>query len=184
MILNLGVLIFIDKLMNQQWNIVLMYVAKGWTKLKWNFQADVSSKKRTNEFIFTTMQRVFICFVEEIEDSKKAFQNYLTINIKNLPNSVISLPVSIASPRTFSSWKMYRKGIGKFVKFLASLWLGLDGSTLKKLPLSFLCGSQWYIQTTVSLRYFTCLCHTGMYSYFFKRYFVTILGLVPILISS
>ena len=75
MILNLGVLIFIDKLMNQQWNIVLMYVAKGWTKLKWNFQADVSSKKRTNEFIFTTMGLVFANFFEEIEDTKKIFQN-------------------------------------------------------------------------------------------------------------
>ena len=75
MILNLGVLIFIDKLMNQQWNIVLMYVAKGWTKLKWNFQGDVSSKKRTNEFIFTTMGLVFANFFEEIEDTKKIFQN-------------------------------------------------------------------------------------------------------------
>ena len=31
-----------------------------------------------NEFVFTSMQRVFVRFVEEIEDSKKAFRNYLT----------------------------------------------------------------------------------------------------------
>ena len=37
-----------------------------------------SSKKRTNEFVFTTMKRVFVRFLEEIEDSKKTFQNYLT----------------------------------------------------------------------------------------------------------
>ena len=31
-----------------------------------------------NEFVFTSMRRVFVCFLEEIEDSKKAFRNYLT----------------------------------------------------------------------------------------------------------
>jgi hypothetical protein len=43
-----------------------------------NCQAVNSSKKRTNEFVFTIMPRVFVRFVEEIEDSKKAFRNYLT----------------------------------------------------------------------------------------------------------
>ena len=40
-----------------------------------------SSKKRTNEFVFTTMQCVFIRFWEEIEDAKKTFRNYLTFNV-------------------------------------------------------------------------------------------------------
>ena len=31
-----------------------------------------------NEFVFTTMRRVFVHFVEEIEDTKKTFLNYLT----------------------------------------------------------------------------------------------------------
>ena len=35
-------------------------------------------QKRTNEFVFTTMRRVFVCFLEEIEDTKKTFRNYLT----------------------------------------------------------------------------------------------------------
>ena len=33
-----------------------------------------SSKKRTNEFVFTTMRRVFVGFFEEIEDKKKPFE--------------------------------------------------------------------------------------------------------------
>ena len=56
--------------------------SKGQLISKANCQAVNSSKKRTNEFIFTTMRRVFVCFLEEIEDSKKAFRNYLTFRIK------------------------------------------------------------------------------------------------------
>ena len=41
-------------------------------------QADDSSQKRTNEFNFTTMILVFVRFLEEIEDIKKPFRNYLT----------------------------------------------------------------------------------------------------------
>ena len=44
-----------------------------------------SSKTQMNELIFTSIQRVFIRFLEESEDSKKAFQDYLTFNYnKNL----------------------------------------------------------------------------------------------------
>ena len=48
---------------------------KGQLILKANCQAVNSSKKRTNEFIFTTMQRVFVCCLEEIEDTKKTSRN-------------------------------------------------------------------------------------------------------------
>ena len=48
---------------------------------KANCQAVNSSKKRTNEFVFTSMRRVFVRFLEEIEDSKKAFRNYLTFTL-------------------------------------------------------------------------------------------------------
>ena len=48
---------------------------KGQLISKANCQAVDSSKKRTNEFVFTTMRRVFIHFLEEIEDTKKAFRN-------------------------------------------------------------------------------------------------------------
>ena len=48
-------------------------VYKGQLVLKANCQAVNPSKKRTNEIVFTIMQRVLVCFLEEIEDSKKAF---------------------------------------------------------------------------------------------------------------
>ena len=48
---------------------------KGQLISKANCQAVNSSKKRTNEFVFTTMRRVFVRFLEEIEDTKKTFRN-------------------------------------------------------------------------------------------------------------
>jgi hypothetical protein len=58
---------------------------KGQSILKANCQAVNSSKKRTNGLVFSTMQRFFVRFLEEIEDSKKAFRNHLTFstNTKN-----------------------------------------------------------------------------------------------------
>ena len=53
----------------------IVQVTKGQLISKANCQAVNSSKKQTNEFIFTTMQRVFVRFLEEIEDTKKAFRN-------------------------------------------------------------------------------------------------------------
>ena len=56
----------------------LKEAAKGQLISKANGQAVNSSKKRTNEFIFTTMRCIFVNFLEEIEDTKKNFRNYLT----------------------------------------------------------------------------------------------------------
>ena len=53
----------------------ILVLLKGQTKSKRFFQADISSKKRTNEFNFTTMRLVFVRFLEEIEDTKKAFRH-------------------------------------------------------------------------------------------------------------
>ena len=54
-------------------------VSKGQLISKTNCQAVNSSKKGTNEFVFTTMRRVFFRFLEEIEDlvedTKKTFRN-------------------------------------------------------------------------------------------------------------
>ena len=47
--------------------------AKGQLISEANCQAVNSSKKRMNEIIFTTMRCVFVCFLEEIEDTKKTF---------------------------------------------------------------------------------------------------------------
>ena len=60
------------------WNIYHLF--KGQLISKANCQAEDSSKKRTNEFVFTTMRHVFVHFLEEIEDTKNTFQNYLTFN--------------------------------------------------------------------------------------------------------
>ena len=51
------------------------FLGKGQLISKANCQVVNSSKKRTIEFVFTTIGRVFIHFVEEIEDTKKAFRN-------------------------------------------------------------------------------------------------------------
>ena len=55
---------------------------KGQLISKANCQAVNSSKKRAYEFFFTSMRRVFICFLEEIEGSKEAFRNFLTFSQK------------------------------------------------------------------------------------------------------
>ena len=54
---------------------------KGQTNSKLFFPADISSKKRTNKFGFTTYQLVFVCFLEEIEDTEKTFRNELTFSL-------------------------------------------------------------------------------------------------------
>ena len=54
--------------------------SKGQLISKASCQAVNSSKNQTYELIFTTMRHVFVCFWEEIEDTKKTFQNYLTFN--------------------------------------------------------------------------------------------------------
>ena len=52
-------------------------LAKGQTKSKPFFQADVSSQ---NEETNSTCRLVFVCFLEEIEGTKKTFRNYLTFS--------------------------------------------------------------------------------------------------------
>ena len=44
---------------------------KGQLISKANYQSENSSKNQTNEFVFTTMRRVFVRFLENIEDTKK-----------------------------------------------------------------------------------------------------------------
>ena len=46
-------------------------VIKGQLISKGNCQANDSSKKRTNELVFTSMQRVFVRFLEESSARKK-----------------------------------------------------------------------------------------------------------------
>ena len=86
---------------DSQWSITSCKYpfSKGQTNSKWFFQAVNSSKKRANEFVFTTMRCVFVCFLEEIEDSEKAFQNYLTwITLMNIEHigSVFDEPLQLS----------------------------------------------------------------------------------------
>ena len=52
-----------------------LFFVKGQANSKWLFQADVSSKKRTNKFDFTTCRLFSSVFLEESEDTKKTFRN-------------------------------------------------------------------------------------------------------------
>ena len=89
-----------------KWDKFVKYVSeyllpsKGQTKSKWFFQADVSSKTRTIKFDFTTYYEtsgwcVFVRFLEEIEDTKKTFRNYLTFRRVQLLASICWLRVKV-----------------------------------------------------------------------------------------
>ena len=43
-------------------------------------QAEDSPKKRTTEFVFTSMRRVFVRFLGESSARKKTFRDYLTFS--------------------------------------------------------------------------------------------------------
>ena len=47
---------------------------KGQLISKRNSEAEDSPKKQTNEFVFTSMRRVFVCFLGESSDRKKLFE--------------------------------------------------------------------------------------------------------------
>ena len=49
-------------------------IAKGQLISKASCQAEDSSKKRTNGFVFTSMQHVFVRFLEESSARKKRFE--------------------------------------------------------------------------------------------------------------
>ena len=71
----------IDQKTNKIFVRIFAQASKGQLVSKANCQALISSKKRMNEFIFTTMLlRVLVCFLEEIEVTKETFQNYLTFS--------------------------------------------------------------------------------------------------------
>ena len=53
---------------------IISYQPKGQLISKANCQAEDSSQKRTNEFVFTSVRRVFVCFFEESSARKKRFE--------------------------------------------------------------------------------------------------------------
>ena len=60
-----------------KFGVFLIYISSGKGQLisKRFLGSSISSKKRTNEFVFTSMRRVFVRFLEEIDDLKKLFRN-------------------------------------------------------------------------------------------------------------
>ena len=52
----------------------IFWAPKGQLISKANCQAEDSSKKRTNEWIFTSMRRVYVRFLEESSARKKRFE--------------------------------------------------------------------------------------------------------------
>ena len=63
-----------------QWALESEESTKGQLISKTNCQAEDSLKKRTNEFVFTSMQRVFVRFLEESSARKEMFRDYLTFS--------------------------------------------------------------------------------------------------------
>ena len=55
-------------------SIFIASLYKGQLISKADCQAEDSSKKRTNEFVFTSMRRVFVRFLEESSARKKRFE--------------------------------------------------------------------------------------------------------------
>ena len=94
---------------NEKWFILSSknHSFKGQLILKANCEAEDSSKKRTNEFVFTSMRRLFVRFLEESLARNKTFRDYLTFsNTKKkspLLNSVVYLCYPLTSGHTTST---------------------------------------------------------------------------------
>ena len=74
---------FLDLKIMWQWKVknlevVKFHPTKGQLISKANWQAEDSPKKRTNEFVFTTMRRVFVRFLGESSAWLVCFRNLLT----------------------------------------------------------------------------------------------------------
>ena len=98
-----------------------------------------SSKKWTNEFVFTPMRHVFVHFLEEIEDTKKTFWNYLTFTCFRFVHSWImngklrpfclSFNTSLYKPLRISEWLFFASFTNFAVRKIIYLF------TYKLLPL-------------------------------------------------
>ena len=69
----------------------------------------ISKANCQNEFVFTNMRRVFVHFLEEIEDTKKTFRNYLTFTM------MITGPSSNQGHRSFYP-TLHRNEVSKRLK--------------------------------------------------------------------
>ena len=69
------------------YSVAVIKIIPGQTKSKRFFQADVSSKKQTNEFYFTTIKPqvdlFLFVFWRKLKTPKKTFRNYLTFRLRS-----------------------------------------------------------------------------------------------------
>ena len=87
-----------DEFLNRSFQDNLNYWSKSEDKVQRSeksqndfFQVDISSKNRTNEFYFTNETSgwlLFVHFLEEIEDTKKTFRNYLTFTGQEISTAI------------------------------------------------------------------------------------------------
>ena len=87
---------------------------KGQLISKSKCQAKDSSKKRTNEFAFTSMRRVFVRFLEESSARKKMFRDHLTFSTYTQifsPKNLV-LPCKKILPNFF--WLVYLNSMQLF----------------------------------------------------------------------
>ena len=75
-----------SKIVKKQQKIDIFLVSKGQIISKGPLVSSNSPKKWTNEFVFTSMRRVFVCFLGESLARKKSFRDYLTFKRLLSPN--------------------------------------------------------------------------------------------------
>ena len=88
-----------------------IWFSKGQTKSKLFFQADVSSKKRTNEFNFTTIRLVFVCIWRKLKTPKRHFEINWPLVIGKLFKSsstfnMISPQSNLSNRKVLNAWEI------------------------------------------------------------------------------
>ena len=68
-----------------------MKQVKGQLISRADCQAEDSPKKRTNEFVFTSVQQLFVRFLGESSASNKTFRDFLTFSILTGSGSTIAI---------------------------------------------------------------------------------------------
>ena len=73
LVLETKATVLLMRTLKKYYSLILTKSSKGQLISKRNSQAEDSPKKRTNEFVFTSMRRVFVRFLGESLARKKSF---------------------------------------------------------------------------------------------------------------
>ena len=85
--------------MTSEWNVGFV---KGHLTSKADCQAEDSPKKRTNEFVFTSVRHVFVRFLGESSARTKTFRDYLTFKIMSFLQKMSKLVARFRNKICFS----------------------------------------------------------------------------------